>query len=117
MWTRIAKIILGNRMLLLFIIAVSTVFMAYQGSRIELSYELARVLPADDPTQVAYQHFKRQFGQDGSVMVIGWQDDNLFQLNKFNGWYQLTNDIKAIEGIKDVLSIANLYQITRNDSL
>jgi len=117
MWASIAKIILQNRITLLVIIAVSTVFMAYQGSRIELSYEVSRVLPANDPTEVAYQRFKRQFGQDGSVMVIGWQADQLFQLDKFNSWYQLTHDINGIEGIKDVRSIANLYNVVRNDSL
>ena len=117
MWTIIARIILQNRILLLGIVAASTLFMAYQASRIELSYEQARILPADDPAQLAYQRFKRQFGQDGSVMVIGWQGDNLFQLDTFNGWHDLTNDIRSLEGIQDVLSIANLYNVIRNDSL
>jgi uncharacterized protein len=117
MWASIAKIILQNRITWIVLIAVSTLFMGYQGSRIELSYELSRVLPANDPTEVAYQHFRQQFGQDGSVMVIGWQDDRLFQLNQFQGWHRLTNEIKGLEGIKDVLSMANVYNVVRNDSL
>ncbi|MES2732246.1 MAG: MMPL family transporter [Bacteroidota bacterium] len=117
MWAGIAKAILQNRVLLLVIIAVGTVFMAYQASRIELSYDPKSVLPSDDSTQMAYQRFKERFGQDGSVMVIGWQDTDLYQIDKFNGWYDLTNDIKKMSGIQDVLSMANLYNITRNDSL
>jgi len=117
MWASIAKIILQNRITWIVLIAVSTLFMGYQGSRIELSYELSRVLPANDPTEVAYQHFRQQFGQDGSVMVIGWQDDRLFQLHQFQGWHRLTNEIKRLEGIKDVLSMANVYNVVRNDSL
>jgi uncharacterized protein len=117
MWASIAKIILQNRIAWLVLIAISTLFMGYQGSRIELSYELSRVLPASDPTEVAYQRFRQQFGQDGSVMVIGWQDQRLFQLNQFQGWHRLTNEIKGLEGIKDVLSMANVYNVVRNDSL
>jgi predicted RND superfamily exporter protein len=50
-------------------------------------------------------------------MVIGFQDKNLFQLNKFNDWYKLGNDIKNIKGIKDIMSIPTIYNVVRNDSL
>lgn len=91
--------------------------MAWQASRIELSYSIARILPIEDPTQASYERFKKQFGEDGSVMVIGWQDPRLYQLSTFAGWYELTQYIKKQDGIQDVLSVASLYNIVRNDSL
>ncbi len=89
----------------------------YWGSKIELSYTYARALPITDPDYLEYEKFKSLYGEDGNVMVIGLQDSNFFQLDKFNGWFDLGNKIKSIEGIKEVMSIANLYNIKRNDSL
>jgi predicted RND superfamily exporter protein len=48
-------------------------------------------------------------------MVIGFQDKDLFALKKFNGWYDLTEEVKKIHGIQNVLSITNLYDLKRND--
>jgi hypothetical protein len=91
--------------------------MSWQATKIELTYEYPRILPSDDPTWIDYDNFKKMFGEDGSVMVIGLQDSNLYELNKFNDWYKLSEDIKKIEGIKELLSVAKLYNIQRNDSL
>lgn len=117
MWGSIAKIILRNRVLLLIILSVITMFMGWQASRIELSYEFVKPLPKGDKAMVDYDSFKKMFGEDGSVMVIGLQDSTLFRLEKFNGWYNLAQNIKNVNGVKEVLSVANLYNITRNDSL
>lgn len=117
MWGSIASIILRNRALLLSLLLAITIFMGWQASQIELSYDFVRPLPKDDKAIIDYDAFKKMFGEDGNVMVIGIQDSTLFQLSKFNGWYDLSADIKNVNGIKEVLSIANLYNIFRNDSL
>ena len=117
MWASIARFILTNRLWLLITLAVATAFMGYQASKIQLSYDFVRVLPATDPAFIDYENFKQKFGEDGNVMIIGFQEKDLFQLDKFNGWYDLSNEIKEIEGIQDVLSIASLFNIQRNDSL
>jgi len=91
--------------------------MSWQASKIELSYQFAKPLPQDDPAMIEYTAFKKMFGEDGNVMVIGLQDTNLFELNKFNEYYELCYNIKNIKGIKQILSVSNLYNITKNDSL
>lgn len=91
--------------------------MGYETAKIQLSYEFAKILPANDPTLIEYENFKKQFGEDGNLMVIGIEDKNLFQLEKFNDWYQLGKDIKQIQGIKDLISIGNVFRFDRNDSL
>lgn len=91
--------------------------MAYQASQIKLSYEFAKVLPVTDPAYHDYESFKKMFGEDGSVMVLGLQDSDFFTVNKFNDWYELNNNIKKISGVQEVLSLATLYNIVRNDSL
>lgn len=117
MWKLLANKILRNKITFVVILAVVSIFMGYQASQIQLSYDFAKVLPDDDSTYIEYENFKKMFGEDGSVMVMGFQDKNLFKLNKFNDWYRLSNDIKNIEGVKELMSVARLYTIHRNDSL
>ena len=117
MWGAIARIILLNRIVILLILLAITIFMGWQASKIELSYQFAKPLPQDDQAMLDYNSFKKMFGEDGNVMVIGLQDSNLFELSKFNYYYDLVNDIKQINGIKQVLSVSNLYNIYKNDSL
>ncbi|HKR06178.1 MAG TPA: efflux RND transporter permease subunit [Bacteroidia bacterium] len=117
MWLYLANKLLRNRLALIIALAVLTLFMAYEASRIQLSYEFAKVLPVTDPAYHEYENFKKMFGEDGSVMVIGLQDSSFFRTDKFNDWFHLTSTIKNINGVQDVLSIANLYNIIRNDSL
>jgi predicted RND superfamily exporter protein len=117
MWNKIATYIIRYRLLWVALVLVSTVFMAFEASKIELSYNFARILPSNDPVEKEYQDFRKLFGEDGSVMVIGWQDPQLFEINKFRDWCKLSQEIRATEGIKNVLSLANVNRVVRNDSL
>jgi hypothetical protein len=91
--------------------------MAYEGSQIKMSYEMARMLPKDDSITIEYEEFKKQFGQDGSVIFVAIQDPDLFTMDHFNDWYDLSYDVLEMNGVKDVLSVARIYNLTRNDSL
>lgn len=117
MWKKFSGILLRNKLAFTIGLLLVTVFMAWETSRIELSYEFAQVLPKDDSTYMAYMKFKQQFGEDGSVMVIGFQDKDLFRLQKIRDWDQLSRDIKNIQGIKDVMSTSTIYRVEKNDSL
>ncbi len=117
MWTFIVRIILRNRLVNLVIIFLLTGFMLYNAMQVKLSYQLAKMLPSTDSTYIAYENFKKQFGEDGSVMFIGIQDTNLYTKDKFGDWYDMTEDIKGISGVQEVLSVARIYNLRRNDSL
>jgi predicted RND superfamily exporter protein len=117
MWNKIATRIIRYRIMWVVLVLLSTLFMAYEASKIELSYQFARILPSNDPVEKEYQDFRKLFGEDGSVMVIGWQDPEIFEVNKFADWCKLTQRIRETDGIKSVLSLANLQKAVRNDSL
>ena len=117
MWKYFASLLLRNKTVFTLLIVAITILMGYETAKIQLSYEFAKILPANDPTLIEYENFKKQFGEDGNLMVIGIQDQNLFQLEKFNDWYKLGKDIKQIQGIKDLISIGNVFRFDRNDSL
>lgn len=117
MWKNFSALLLRNKLAFTIVLLLGTAFMGYETAQIELSYEFAKILPDDDSTYIEYQEFKKKFGEDGNVMVIGFKDKNLFQLEKFNDWYKLGNDIKNIKGIKEIMSIPTIYNVVRNDSL
>lgn len=102
-----------------FLIAIFavTAFMSYEAREVKLSYEMTRILPSSDSTYIAYQEFKKQFGEDGSILFIGLQDTNLFRLEEFNDWYDLSEKIRRVPGVEEVVSITRLYNLQKNDSL
>lgn len=114
---QLGRIILRNRALFLIALILLTAFFGWRGSKIELSYSYARTLPVDDPAYIDYEQLKQLYGEDGSVMVLGFKDSSFYQLKKFNDWYDLSEKIKAIKGIQEVLSVSRLYNMKRNDSL
>lgn len=116
MWNKIAALIIRNRLFWIGLIIVSTIYMGYQASRIQLSYEFARILPANDPIEQEYQRFRKLFGEDGSLMVIGYQSPDLYKLENFNDWYDLSQAIKKHEGIKNVISLTNLIDLKVNET-
>lgn len=99
------------------VVLLSTVYMGYRAYNIRLSYELARILPVEDANYQLYENFKARYGEDGSVMVIGVETNSMFTLDLFRDWYDLGTQVKKIDGIKEVLSNANLFTLVRNDSL
>ncbi|MFN8114809.1 MAG: MMPL family transporter [Bacteroidia bacterium] len=117
MWKYFAGLLLRNKAVFTTVVLLITVLMGYETSRVELSYDFAQILPDDDSTFIEYQTFKKHFGEDGNVMVIGFKDKNLFEYQKFNDWYELSKTIKNIQGIKDLMSVPTVYKFVKNDSL
>lgn len=120
-WNRVSQFILTSRVGILVVVLLSTGFMGYQASRVKLSYELAKILPITDAEYQRYEAFKSHFGQDGNVMVLGIElpasdRDGMYRLGFFRDWFALSQTIKNIDGIKDVVANANLYDIVRDDT-
>ncbi len=113
-WYNLSKLILKNRKTWLFILFCTTLFMGYMASKIAMSYELARILPKSDQNYKLYEDFKKRFGEDGNVMVIAIKTNKIYELEVFNQWYDLSKKIKNIDGIKNVLSNANLFGIQKD---
>jgi len=127
MWIKFSRIILRNRLAILIILGLLTAFMGYRTQFVKMSYQMAQMLPKSDSTFIDYQNFKKNFGSDGSIVVAGIENEELFILNNFNAWYDLTHNIKNIKvdfvkngkdtlvnGITEALSIANAYTLNKN---
>ena len=88
--------------------------MAYKAKDVQMSYDHARLIPANDPENVAYENFVKQFGKDGTMMVAGFTSDELYNIEVFNDWYKLTERIERVNGVENVLSVSNLPQIVKD---
>lgn len=98
-------------------VALLTVFMGFQATKVHMSYKHGGLLPKSDPAYAEYQNFLKTFSEDGNVIVVGTQGEALYTPDNFRQWYELGNDLRRIPGIDSVFSEANLFTLVRNDSL
>ena len=105
MWESIARFVLKNKLVLLIMLALVTAFMGWQASKVQLSYDFTGAIPTNNARFVSYQQFRKQFGEDGNMMVIGLQPANLFDQKMFTDFAALGTQIKNIKGVENVLSI------------
>src|SRR5215467_1436596 len=116
MWQNIGQFILKYRLPLLLILACLTAFMAYHASKVELSYEFARAIPTDHPKYKTYQEFRKKFGEDGNLLVIGIQTDKLFQEKTFNSYSSLQKTLKKINGVEDIISVPSAVDLIKDSA-
>lgn len=117
MWEFLVRLVLRYRYANIAVVILITAFMAYKALDVKMSYEFAKMLPATDSTSIIYEDFKKEFGEDGSVMFIAIEGDKLFELEEFNDWYDLTYDIKKIGGVEEAISLAKIFRLVKDDSL
>ena len=117
MWASIAKFILRNRLAIIIVLGGITVYLGFYAAEAQISYEAPKLLPDHESTAIEYKEFKSRFGQDGAVMFIAISDSTLYELKNFNAWYELGDLVKDVYGVKNVLSVARLQTIKKNDSL
>ncbi|MFW6289770.1 MAG: efflux RND transporter permease subunit, partial [Mariniphaga sp.] len=114
MWLKVSGIILRNKILLLGILAAITLFWGYHARNVEMSYEHASMLPKKDSAYSDYQRFTEVFGEEGNLIIIGIQDSAFFQIERFKKWEELSNNLSEVEGVEDLLSVSNAYNMVKN---
>ncbi|WP_282115817.1 efflux RND transporter permease subunit [Cellulophaga baltica] len=113
-WAKTANIILRNRILILILITVLTVFLALQWDKMRFSSSQANLLPDHHPVNVQYQSFLKTFGEEGNVMVLAVKDSSLFTPSKFNRWNKFSKQLAAFPEVDFVLSTDNLQELIKD---
>lgn len=116
MWESTGRFVLKNRVLLLVLLAIATTFMGWHASKVELSYEFSRAIPLDNPKYLEYQSFRKTFGEDGNLMVIGLQSDKIFTLDLFRDYRKFNEDLRKIDGVEDVLHVPGAVNLVKDSS-
>ena len=97
MWQKLGEFVLRYRLTLLIVLLAATGFMAYHARQVKLSYEFVRAIPADNPIYKQYLAFREKFGEDGNMLAIGFQTDQLFHKDIFNDFSEIERVAKESE--------------------
>ncbi|MDX1902881.1 MAG: MMPL family transporter [Thermonemataceae bacterium] len=116
-WFKFGEFILRFRLLILIFLVLSTILMGYWGTKVTLKYEFTPVVPESDSSMLVFRNFKKTFGEDGNMFVVGFQDKRLYELKNFQKYYEMCKELKKLEGVTEVLSLAVLEEIKKDDSL
>ena len=114
MWTRVTHIVFKFRLLFILLIAAITAYMGYRAQEVEWSFDFAKAVPAHHPDMIYFEGFKKQFGQDGNIMVIGLQDSSVFEIENFRKFDYLTQDISGMKGVQTVLAIPTIQRLVKD---
>ena len=87
--------------------------MGFQARKIEMSYQYAPLLPADDPASIEYEQFLNLFGNEGNLLVLGVQDPHFFEMDHYQKWGSLNDGLKQINGVKSVFSVSDAYDLVK----
>lgn len=114
MWDKLSSVILRYRTLFLVIIGIATIFMGYEATKVEMSYEATQLLPQKDSSYVDNQNFIKTFGEEGNLIVVAITDSNFFDIDHFNKWKKLCNDLRKVGGVENMISAPNSVQLVKN---
>lgn len=114
MWTRVAHFIIKYRLPLVILIGLITVFMGYHARDAEMSYDFRGTVPANDPEQVFFTEFRKQFGEDGNIVAVGLKDSAIYQYENFERLRQFCVKVKGMNGVNDVISLPQIKQIEKD---
>lgn len=116
MWTALAHFILRYRIPVLLVLALSTGFMAYHASKVQMSYEFTNAIPTNNAKYQEYQAFRKMFGEDGTMLAIGFQHPELWSPKVIGQLMQLDEDIRKVPGVEQTLSIPSAITIRKEDN-
>tara|TARA_B100000674_G_scaffold499370_1_gene544577 strand:- start:6240 stop:8804 length:2565 start_codon:yes stop_codon:yes gene_type:complete len=107
MWNRISHIILRHRIWVIASLLLVTGFLATNLGYNKVSYDLSRLLPVGDSTSIVFQEFKETFGVNDNVYLVSTEDSSLFELSKFQNYYDFCQNIQKVVAVDSVFSVTN----------
>jgi len=115
-WEKFARLILRNRILLLVLVLINTIFLSTQWKNIRFSYSEANLMPNDHPFNIAYNDFVDVFGEEGNLLIIAVNDSLLFDTTNFNAWIKLSDSFKLKKEVNNVLHVGN-FPVIKKDKI
>jgi predicted RND superfamily exporter protein len=113
-WGTIAEIVLTKRITILGIIAVLTIFLAFQWQNLAMTYTEANLLPKKHIVNKQYQDFLDKFGEEGNLIVIGFKDKAFFTPKAFAAWNELMTGLKNSKEVDLVVSLNDLKTLEKD---
>lgn len=114
-WESIARIILRNRITILVIIFLLTLFLALQWKNMRFTYTEANLLPDHHEINEQYRTFLDKFGEEGNLIVIGVNDSSFFTPKHFFAWKKLTDKLSQSKEVELIISVDQLKTLQKNE--
>ncbi len=114
-WSKVARIILRNRIFILIIIAAITLALSTQWKHMKFSHTEANLLPYDHPVNIEYDKFLDVFGNEGNLIILAVKDSSIFTVTNFNAWNKLSKQLNAFPEVDMVISTDNLQKLVKNN--
>src|SRR5687767_11805528 len=111
MWAKISSIILRNRVLILSIVGVLTVFMFFFSRKVEMSYQMAQILPPSDKTYQDYKKFQAVFGEEANTIILSVKDPGFFHKDNLQVWMRFEESIRKIPYVEWTLSPTSCFTL------
>ena len=113
-WDYIASRILRNRIFLLVLVLLFTIFMAFQWKNMRFTFTEANLLPDDHEVNIQYNSFLDKFGEEGNLIVLGFKDENFFTEKNIKAWEQFVGNIRKDKAVELTLSIEDLKILSKD---
>ncbi|HPI53077.1 MAG TPA: MMPL family transporter [Chitinophagaceae bacterium] len=113
MWKQLAHFILRFRAPILIVLFITTLFMGYLGSKVGMKYDTNSAIPSNHPKYIEHQNFKKMFGEDGSMLVVGFEKQDFFEPEFFKKFTEWQRKVKAIPGIENILGIPTAINVIK----
>ena len=113
-WTRVSRIILKNRYLILILIAIITTLLVFQMKNMRFSYTEANLLPENHEVNIQYNKFLEIFGEEGNLVLLAVKDSSFFTTDKFNAWNSLAKSFDSLPEVEFTLSIADVKKLKKD---
>lgn len=113
-WSKTSRFVLKQQIAILITIAIITALLASQMKYMRLSYTEANLLPEDHIENVKYDQFLEIFGEEGTLIVLGVKDSEIFKPETFLQWNQLANKLDSLPEIEYSISIGDLKELVKN---
>lgn len=113
-WDYIASRILRNRVFLLVLIVLFTIFMSFQWKNMRFTFTEANLLPDDHEINIQYNSFLEKFGEEGNLVVLGFKDKNFFTEKNYRAWEKFVSEIKKDKATELTLSIEDLRVLEKD---
>ena len=113
-WEFVSILILKNRIVLILLIVLLTIFLAGHWKNVKFTFTEANLLPIDHPENVKYSSFKNYFGEEGNIISIGLKDSVFFNEKIQKLWNNLNYELSEFKEIKSILSTNNLIELKKD---
>lgn len=113
MWRSTGRFILKYRTALLAVLVALTALMGWWASQVKLSYDFGRAIPSNHPKLRMYNDFKKKFGEDGNLLVVGVRYNDFFNEKFFNDYAALQRSLKSVSGVEDIISIPSAVNLVK----